>query len=74
MVYVQCENFSVWDYAHTFRTGPVQGKVAPLWKVFPVPMEAAQSRYVCEKQGKHWPPPVHLDLDVPVRDRARHLI
>lgn len=67
MVYVQCENFSVWDYAHTFRTGPVQDKVAPLWKVFP------EHRYVCEKQSKHWPPPVSWDLDVPVRDKAWHV-
>lgn len=38
MVYVQCENFSVWDYVHTLRTGPVQDETAPLWKILTVPM------------------------------------
>lgn len=33
----------MWDYVHTLRTGPVQDKVAPLWKVFPVPMGVGQN-------------------------------
>lgn len=33
----------VWDYVPTLRTGPVQGEVAPLWKVLTVAMRVGQN-------------------------------
>ena len=34
---------SLWDYAYTLRTSPVQDEVAPLWKVLTHPVRVGQN-------------------------------